>query len=117
MKIFFEILKNHLCQISETPPTLQSMNKTSRFSKCSFDYLFPTRMCYIFIHMDHLWHLVYSNVMISFGNPSILSYFVIFSQNVYMPFPCQRACTWMKGVLIAWFLVTVNKIGKFQQNR
>ena len=26
--------------------------------------------------MDHLWHLVYSKVMISFGNPSILSIFL-----------------------------------------
>ena len=34
-----------------------------------------------------------------------------------MPFPWQRACIWMKGVLIAWFWVTMAKIGKFQQNR
>ena len=68
--------------------------------------------------MDNLWHLVYSKVMMSFGNPSILSdFFHYFSQNVHMPFPWQRACIWMKGVLIAWFLVTITKIGKFQQNR
>ena len=30
-------------------------------------------MCYIFIHMDHLLHLVYSKVIVSFGNPSISS--------------------------------------------
>ena len=34
-----------------------------------------------------------------------------------MPFPWQRACIWIKGVLIAWFWVTMTKIGKFQQNR
>ena len=33
-------------------------------------------MCYIFIHLDHLWHLIYSKVMISFGKPSILVVFV-----------------------------------------
>ena len=34
-----------------------------------------------------------------------------------MPFPWQRACIRMKGVLIALFWVTMTKIGKFQQNR
>ena len=34
-----------------------------------------------------------------------------------MPFPWQRACIWIKGILIAWFWVTMTKIGKFQQNR
>ena len=33
-------------------------------------------MCYIFIHMDHWWHLVNVKVMISLGNPSILSDFL-----------------------------------------
>ena len=42
----------------------------------SFDYLFLTRMCYIFIHMDHWWHLVYVKLIISVGNPSILSDFL-----------------------------------------
>ena len=75
-------------------------------------------MFYIFIHMDHLWQLVYSKVMISFGNPSILTDFChYFSQNEHMPFPKQRACILMKGELIAWFWVTMTKIGKFQQNR
>ena len=69
--------------------------------------------------MDHLWHMVYSKVMISFGNPSILSDFCrYFSQHVHMPFPWQQACIWMKGVLsVGWFWVTMTKIGKFQQNR
>ena len=68
--------------------------------------------------MDHLWNLVYSKVMISLGNPSILIDFChYFSQNVHMLFPWQQACIWMKGVLIAWFWVTMTKIGKFQQNR
>ena len=75
-------------------------------------------MCYIFIHMGHLWHLVDSKVIVSFENPSILSDFLsLSSQNVHMPFPWQRACIWIKGVLIAWFWVTMTKIGKFQQNR
>ena len=34
-------------------------------------------MCYIFIDMGHLWHLVYSKVIVSFGNPSILSDFFV----------------------------------------
>ena len=68
--------------------------------------------------MNNLWHLVYSKVMISFGNQSILSDFLsIFSKNVHLPFPWQLACIWMKGVLIAWFWVTMTKIGKFQPNR
>ena len=33
-------------------------------------------MCYIFINMDHWWHLVYVKVMITFGNPSISSDFL-----------------------------------------
>ena len=75
-------------------------------------------MCSIVIHMGHLWRLVYSKVIVSFGNPSILSDFChYFSQNVHMPFPWQRACIWIKGMLIAWFWVTMTKIGKFQQNR
>ena len=75
-------------------------------------------MCYIFIHTDHLWHLVYSKVMNLFGNPSILSDFLpLFSWNVHMLFPWQQACFWMEGVLIAWFCVLITKIGKFQQNR
>ena len=78
MKIFFETN-----QISETPPNLQSMDK-QRFSKYNYDFLFLTRMYYIFIHKDHWWHLVY--------------------------------CIGIK-VLIAWFCVTMTKIGKFQQNR
>ena len=66
--------------------------------------------------MDHWWHLVNVKKMISLGNPSILSDFChLFSQNVHTPFPWQRACIWMKGVLIAWFWVTMTKIGKFQQ--
>ena len=68
--------------------------------------------------MGHLRRLVYSKVIVSFGNPSILSVFLsLFRQNVHMPFPWQRACIWMKGELIAWFWVTMTKIGKFQQNR
>ena len=75
-------------------------------------------MCYIFIYMGHLWNLVYSKVIVSFGNPSILSDFLsLFYQKVHMLFPWQRVCIWMKGVLIAWFWVTMTKIGKFQQNR
>ena len=61
----------------------------------------------------------FSKVMISVGNLSILSDFCVgfFSQNVHMPLPWQRTCIWVKGVLIAWFWVTMTKIGKFQQNR
>ena len=67
-------------------------------------------MCYIFIHMDHLLHMVYSKVMISFGNPSILSdFFATFLAEMFI---CR-----LKGVLIAWFCVLITKIGKFQQNR
>ena len=33
-------------------------------------------MCSIFIHMGHLWRFVYSKVIVSFGNPSILSDFL-----------------------------------------
>ena len=70
------------------------------------------------MHMDHWWHLVNVKVMITLGNPSILSVFChLFCQNVHTPFPWQRACIWMKGMLIAWFWVTMTKIGKFQQNR
>ena len=37
--------------------------------------------------MDHWWHLVYVKVMISVGNPSILSDFLsLFSQNVHTLF-------------------------------
>ena len=62
--------------------------------------------------MDHLKHLVYSKVMISFGNPSILSDFChFFNQKVHRLFPRQRACIWMKGVLIAWVL------GQYNQDR
>ena len=72
-------------------------------------------MCSIFIRMGHLWRLVYSKVIVSFGNPSILSDFCHYlSQNVHMLFPWQRACIWIKGMLIAWFWVTITKIGKFQ---
>ena len=68
--------------------------------------------------MGYLWRLVYSKVIVSFGNPSILSDFChYFSQNVNMPFPWQLACIWIKGMLIAWFWVTMTKIGKVQQNR
>ena len=68
--------------------------------------------------MDHWWHLVYSNVMISVGNPSILSHSLsLFSQNVHMPFPWQRACMQLKGVLIAWFCVPMTTTEKFKQNR
>ena len=68
--------------------------------------------------MDHCRHFVYVKVTTSVGNPSILSDFCHFSsQNVHKPFPWQRACIWMKGVLIAWFYVTMTKIGTFQQNR
>ena len=58
--------KNHLCQISEASTTLQSMDENRFFSKCNFDCLFLFKKCYIFIHMDHSWHLVYSEVMIIF---------------------------------------------------
>ena len=62
-------------------------------------------MCYISIHMDHWWHLVNVKVMILLGNPSISRDFLsLFSQNVHTPLPWQRACIWMKEVLIAWFL-------------
>ena len=33
MKMYFEMLKHHLCQISETQPTLQSMDKNRGFPK------------------------------------------------------------------------------------
>ena len=48
--------------------------------------------------MGHFWHLVYSKLIVSFGNPSILSDFFChhFSQNVHMLFPLQRACIWIK---------------------
>ena len=29
----------------------------------------------------------------------------------------QRACVWMRAVLMVWFCVTISKIWKFQQNR
>ena len=51
-------------------PLCRAWIKTE-FSKCNFDCLFLTRICY----MDHWWHLVYVKVMISVGNPSILSDF------------------------------------------
>ena len=49
MNIFSEMLKNHLCQISENPPTLQSMDNNRGFP--SINYLFLARMSYIFIHV------------------------------------------------------------------
>ena len=72
-------------------------------------------MYYIFIHMDHWWHLVYSKVIISVENPSILRDFLsLFSQHFLRPFSLQQAYIGMTGVLIAWFCVPMTKIGNFQ---
>ena len=51
-------------------------------------------MCYIFIHMDHLWHLVHSNVMISFGNPAIISDF----RSVFFQPNCRLAVSRATGM-------------------
>ena len=32
----------------------------------------------------------------------------IFIQNIYLPLPWQRVCVRMKGMLIAWFCVTIS---------
>ena len=112
------MLKNHLCQISETPPTLESMDKNRGFPNVIFIIYFQPRcviytyiwiICGIRFILKWWFHLEIHQLWVIFCH--------FFSQNIHTPFPWQRACIWMKGVLIAWFWVTMTKIGKFQQNR
>ena len=59
----------------------------------------------------------FSTSNMSVGNLSIFGEFLShFYPNIYLPLPWQWLCVGMKGVLIAWFYVTISKIGKFQQS-
>ena len=69
-------------------------------------------MCYIFIHMDHWWHLVNVKVMISLGNPSILSDFV----SLFYP-KCSYAVSMATGMHMNERSVDCLVLGHHDQDR
>ena len=60
MRKTFENAQNSPLSNFCNPTHFAEHGKVPRFSKCNFECLFITRMSYIFIHMDHWWHLVNS---------------------------------------------------------
>ena len=106
------MLKNHLCQISETPPTLQSMDNNRGFPSIKKNYLFLTGISYIFIYVDHNWHFYVYKLMISVGNLSILSDFWTHS----LP-KCSTAVSMATAMQMAERIVDYLVLGPNSQDR
>ena len=69
-------------------------------------------MCSIFIHMGHLWRLVYSKVIVSFVNPSILSDFL----SLFQP-KCSHAVSMATGMHMDKWNVDCLVLGHHDQDR
>ena len=62
--------------------------------------------------MDHLWHLVYSKVLVSFGNPSILSDFL----SLFWP-KCSYPVSMATGMLMDKRSIDCLVLGHHDQDR